>query len=397
MAYRYRSWSEIEVQKQTARIMNTSDEMYQDIQRLATNVDIKLTALHRMFEELHQHGQLSTINNLRNTVRSAATVISSASTALSADEEVSEEIREEFSDFGDWFKPEISQSTLNWIYSGRRDEPLFDCMGHNPESNRANMPSATDQSQAPKSSSVSFTTYLVGNNKPHASEINEVRQRSPLENEESPPASSTEPACSRHERPTEVIKAPPTTSPRRRTSWFRKSSVDVKGEPRTSRKVDSESNGLFTLPSSSTEKLPNTINEERIVLLDPKKSKFGRKKRTQNFKRIKFVLVGDGACGKTSLITVGTIGTFPTVYDPTVFDNYITNMEIDRDLYEVHLWDTAGQEEYERLRAISYPDTDAFILCFSMDNPDTLANVLHKVCRQQLLSIRQLSYSKVGP
>jgi len=37
----------------------------------------------------------------------------------------------------------------------------------------------------------------------------------------------------------------------------------------------------------------------------------------------KMVLLGDGACGKTSALNVFTRGFFPTVYEPTVFENYV--------------------------------------------------------------------------
>jgi len=39
------------------------------------------------------------------------------------------------------------------------------------------------------------------------------------------------------------------------------------------------------------------------------------------------------------------------------------------------MWDTAGQEEYKKLRTLSYPETDVFLLCFSVVYPDTLENV----------------------
>jgi Rho family protein len=39
------------------------------------------------------------------------------------------------------------------------------------------------------------------------------------------------------------------------------------------------------------------------------------------------------------------------------------------------LWDTAGQEEFDRLRSLSYDDTHAIMLCFSVDSPDSLENV----------------------
>ncbi|OAL65550.1 small Rho-type GTPase [Trichophyton rubrum] len=87
----------------------------------------------------------------------------------------------------------------------------------------------------------------------------------------------------------------------------------------------------------------------------------------------KLVLLGDGACGKTSLLNVFTRGFFPTVYEPTVFDIYVDNIHM-----ELSLWDTAGQEEFDRLRALSYDDTQAIMLCFSVDSKDSLENVESK-------------------
>lgn len=89
----------------------------------------------------------------------------------------------------------------------------------------------------------------------------------------------------------------------------------------------------------------------------------------------KLVLLGDGACGKTSLLNVFTRGYFPTVYEPTVFENYVHDIFIDNVHVELSLWDTAGQEEFDRLRSLSYDDTHAIMLCFSVDSPDSLENV----------------------
>ncbi|EXJ58892.1 GTP-binding protein RHO3 [Cladophialophora yegresii CBS 114405] len=92
----------------------------------------------------------------------------------------------------------------------------------------------------------------------------------------------------------------------------------------------------------------------------------------------KLVLLGDGACGKTSLLNVFTRGFFPTVYEPTVFENYVHDIFVDGIHMELSLWDTAGQEEFDRLRSLSYDDTQAIMLCFSVDNPGSLENVSTK-------------------
>ncbi|XP_032255038.1 rho-related GTP-binding protein RhoD-like [Phoca vitulina] len=92
----------------------------------------------------------------------------------------------------------------------------------------------------------------------------------------------------------------------------------------------------------------------------------------------KLVIVGDGACGKTCLLIVFSKDQFPEVYVPTVFENYVADIEVDGKQVELALWDTAGQEDYDRLRPLSYPDTDDILMCFSTDSPDSLENIPEK-------------------
>ena len=52
--------------------------------------------------------------------------------------------------------------------------------------------------------------------------------------------------------------------------------------------------------------------------------------------RKKLVIVGDGACGKTSLLIVFSKDQFPDVYVPTVFDNSVADIEVDNQKVKMH-------------------------------------------------------------
>lgn len=103
------------------------------------------------------------------------------------------------------------------------------------------------------------------------------------------------------------------------------------------------------------------------------------------------MIVGDGACGKTSLLTVFKTGVFPTKHIPTIFETDVARLDqktdmkcekkktilkyfplfyrltLDEQEIELTLWDTAGQETYDKLRPLSYPQTDVILICFSID------------------------------
>ena len=94
--------------------------------------------------------------------------------------------------------------------------------------------------------------------------------------------------------------------------------------------------------------------------------------------RKKLVVIGDGECGKTCLLYVFSQDKFPDGYIPTVFETYVADIHIDGVQVELALWDTAGQDDYDRLRPLSYPDTDVLLLCFSVENPDSFENASMK-------------------
>ncbi|XP_075401416.1 rho-related GTP-binding protein RhoD isoform X2 [Tenrec ecaudatus] len=89
----------------------------------------------------------------------------------------------------------------------------------------------------------------------------------------------------------------------------------------------------------------------------------------------KVVLVGDGGCGKTSLLMVFTQGNFPEDYTPTVFERYSVTLQVRGKPVRLHLWDTAGQDDYDRMRPLFYTEASVLLLCFDVTNPHSFHNV----------------------
>lgn len=93
----------------------------------------------------------------------------------------------------------------------------------------------------------------------------------------------------------------------------------------------------------------------------------------------KIVVVGDGACGKTCLLEVFKSDRFPEEYVPTVVDNFVKEVEYeDGKSISLAVWDTAGQEDYDTIRPLSYKETDLVLLCYTIENRKNLSNISQK-------------------
>ncbi|KAK2854180.1 hypothetical protein Q5P01_006841 [Channa striata] len=95
-------------------------------------------------------------------------------------------------------------------------------------------------------------------------------------------------------------------------------------------------------------------------------------------RRVKCVLVGDGAVGKTSLVVSYSTNGYPTEYVPTAFDNFSVVVSVDGTPVKLQLCDTAGQDEFDKLRPLCYASADVFLLCFSVVSPASFQNIPEK-------------------
>lgn len=84
---------------------------------------------------------------------------------------------------------------------------------------------------------------------------------------------------------------------------------------------------------------------------------------SSNLKPLKIIIVGDGMVGKTCLLMTYEQDEFPQEYAPVVIcdNNHECNLNVDGMDYNLTLWDTAGQEDYDRYRPLTYPNVRVHI------------------------------------
>ena len=93
---------------------------------------------------------------------------------------------------------------------------------------------------------------------------------------------------------------------------------------------------------------------------------------------IKCVFVGDGNSGRTSFLITYFHGEFPGEYLPTVMDGETRDVTVDGKDYKFSVVDTGGREDYDRLRPLSYVDTDVFGIVFSVISRSGYENIRTK-------------------
>ncbi|CAN9143710.1 unnamed protein product [Alternaria sp. RS040] len=317
--------------------------MLEDLHRLAANVEVKLTALNMILNRRQETDNTSVIH-LQRCVKTAATVVASASTVRGDDiVDESMETSDVMSECG-WLMDDLAPSdlTLDWVASlgdGRQASSRWNTLTGIPEpsANVTGSPSASQYTPSPNS----------------------------------PPALS------------------PTHSHARQTSTgsfnLASPTMPTLSSPELGQLGDDDSQGSL----SREDETPNinAVKKRRDFslssLLSPriKAKTVSRKARLLRKDDLKInsagqimtkrTFVGDGACGKTCFLM--------KVYVPTLFENYVADLQVDGFKFKCALWDTAGSSDFDRLRQSSNAQTDIFCIWFSIDRWDSLENWLPEV------------------
>ena len=98
------------------------------------------------------------------------------------------------------------------------------------------------------------------------------------------------------------------------------------------------------------------------------------------FGRVETFELGDKGVGKTCLVLRFIEGHFNVRQQSTIGAFFLTKRIATQEGHsaKIQIWDTAGQEDYDRLRPLSYSSTDVFLVCYSVNEPTSFQNVEKK-------------------
>jgi len=100
-------------------------------------------------------------------------------------------------------------------------------------------------------------------------------------------------------------------------------------------------------------------------------------------KTLRLCVLGSGAVGKSCIVQRYMQNIFNEYYDPTIEDSYRKHVSVDGQIVYLDILDTAGQEDFNALKAAWYRKKDAFLLVFALDNAQGLEELeksYHEIC-----------------
>ena len=106
------------------------------------------------------------------------------------------------------------------------------------------------------------------------------------------------------------------------------------------------------------------------------KSRKPKKSKLKNcFKRRTILLVGDMACGKSSIVTTYCKDRFSEVYTPTILRCCESDAKIAGRLVKMNLIDVPGRFDYKPIRCTVFKNIDIAILCYSAGNVESFEHI----------------------
>ena len=110
----------------------------------------------------------------------------------------------------------------------------------------------------------------------------------------------------------------------------------------------------------------------------------------------KIVVIGDMCSGKTSLISAYCRDKFSEVYVPTILTSCMTDADVLGEKIELVVVEVAGRIDYAQFRHCAYHKMDLVILCYSSDNPSSLAAIRNHWLPELLQVAPKVPYILVG-
>ena len=91
---------------------------------------------------------------------------------------------------------------------------------------------------------------------------------------------------------------------------------------------------------------------------------------------LKFVVIGDAAVGKSNLSLRFTHGQFKSEYQLTIGVEFNSSeIAIDNEIYRIHIWDTAGQENFRAITRSYYKNSTCALLVYEIDSRASFENI----------------------
>ena len=87
---------------------------------------------------------------------------------------------------------------------------------------------------------------------------------------------------------------------------------------------------------------------------------------------LKYIIVGDASVGKSNLLLRFVYNTFKSDYQTTIGVEFgEKNIELNNKVYQIQIWDTAGQEEFRSITRAYYKNAVCALVVYDISNKNS--------------------------